>query len=329
MTGEPLLEVRGLRTWFETPRGTAKVLDGLDLDVGRGEILGLVGESGSGKSVTAYSILRLVRPPGRIVDGEVLLEGRDLLALPEREMRDVRGAEISMIFQDPRGYLDPVCRIGAVLREIYRTHEHASRPEAKERALELLRAVGLPSPERVYRAYPHELSGGMAQRAMIALALACSPKLLIADEPTTALDVTIQIQIIRLLADLRERLGLTIVLITHNLSVVAEVCDRVLVMYAGEIVENAPALEVFERPRHPYTVGLLGARPRVTAVEERLSDIPGRVPDLLDLPPGCRFHPRCFLGDERCRREAPALRALAIDHESRCHYAERLREDAA
>ena len=329
MTARPLLQVRGLRTWFDTPRGTAKVLDGLDLDVGRGEILGLVGESGSGKSVTAYSILRLVRPPGRVVGGEVLLDGRELLALPERLMRDVRGKEISMIFQDPRGFLDPVCRVGAALGEIYQTHERASRRNAKERALELLRVVGLPAPERVYRAYPHELSGGMAQRAMIALALACSPKLLIADEPTTALDVTIQIQIVRLLAELRERLGLTIVLITHNLSVVAEVCDRVLVMYAGEIVENAPALEIFERPRHPYTVGLLGARPRITVVDDRLSDIPGRVPDLLDLPPGCRFHPRCFLGDERCRREAPELRDVEADHRSRCHYAERLREDAA
>jgi oligopeptide/dipeptide ABC transporter ATP-binding protein len=326
---EPLLQVRGLQTWFDTPRGTAKVLDGLDLEIGRGEILGLVGESGSGKTVTAYSIARLVRPPGRVVGGEVLLEGRDLLALSERQMRQVRGTEISMIFQDPRGYLDPVARVGRVLSEIYRTHERATRAEAKQRGLELLRAVGLPAPERIYQSYPHELSGGMAQRAMIALALACSPKLLIADEPTTALDVTIQIQIVRLLAQLRERLGLTILLITHNLSVVAEVCDRVAVMYAGEIVEVAPALEIFERPRHPYTVGLLGARPRIAAVEDRLSDIPGRVPDLQELPTGCRFHPRCFLGDELCAQKAPALRPLAVDHESRCHYAEKLREDAA
>jgi oligopeptide/dipeptide ABC transporter ATP-binding protein len=329
MTAEPLLEVRGLGTWFETPRGTAKVLDGLDFEIARGEILGLVGESGSGKSVTAYSIERLVRPPGRVVAGEVRLEGRDLLALSEKQMREVRGKEISMIFQDPRGFLDPVCRVGSVLQEIYRTHEGGSRSDAKARSLELLQAVGLPAPERVYRAYPHELSGGMAQRAMIALALACSPKLLIADEPTTALDVTIQIQIVRLLASLRDRFGLTILLITHNLSVVAEVCDRVAVMYAGEIVETAPAHEIFGHPRHPYTVGLLGARPRISAVEERLSDIRGRVPDLHDLPTGCRFHPRCFLGDERCRGEAPTLRMLAPAHESRCHYAEQLGEDAA
>ena len=249
--------------------------------------------------------------------------------MSERRLRDVRGKEISMIFQDPRGFLDPVARVGAVLSEIYRRHEHASRREAKVRVLELLNTVGLPAPERVYRSYPHELSGGMAQRAMIALALACSPKLLIADEPTTALDVTIQIQIVRLLAELRERLGLTIVLITHNLSVVAEVCDRVAVMYAGEIVENGPALEVFERPRHPYTVGLLGARPRMTVVEERLADIPGRVPDLLEPPGGCRFNPRCFLADGVCRREQPELRTLAPGHEGRCHHAERLRERVA
>jgi oligopeptide/dipeptide ABC transporter ATP-binding protein len=329
MSDEPLLRVRGLRTAFETPRGEARVLDGLDLEVGRGEILGLVGESGSGKSVTAYSIMRLVRPPGRVDGGEVWLDGRELLALPERRMREVRGKEISMIFQDPRGFLNPVARVGSVLQEVYRRHEGGSKAEAQARALELLRSVGLPAPERVYRAYPHELSGGMAQRAMIALALACSPKVLIADEPTTALDVTIQIQIVQLLADLRDRLGLTILLITHNLSVVAEVCDRVCVMYAGEIVESGPSLEVFERPRHPYTVGLLGARPRVSAVEERLADIPGRVPDLLAPPVGCRFHPRCFLGDAFCQAEHPELRPLEPAHLSRCHYAERLREDAA
>ncbi|MGH3134784.1 MAG: ABC transporter ATP-binding protein, partial [Gaiellaceae bacterium] len=224
---QPLLEIRGLRTSFDSPEGTVKVLDGLDLDVARGRILGLVGESGSGKSVTAYSIMRLVRPPGRIAGGEIRFEGRDLLALRESDMRKMRGKEISMIFQDPRGFLDPVTRVGSLLTEIYRTHEGVSRKQARARALEMVGAVGLPAAERVMRAYPHELSGGMAQRAMIALALACSPKLLIADEPTTALDVTIQIQIIRLLARLRERLGLTIILITHNLNVVAEVCDDV------------------------------------------------------------------------------------------------------
>ncbi len=326
---DALLELRGLKTYFKTPRGTVKVLDGLDLAVERGKVLGLVGESGSGKSVTAYSILRLVRTPGRVVGGEVLFEGRDLLALSEKEMREVRGKEISMIFQDPRGFLDPVTRVGSLLGEIYRTHEHVGRREAKERARELLRTVGLPSPERVMRSYPHELSGGMAQRAMIALALACSPKLLIADEPTTALDVTIQIQIVRLLADLRERLGLTIVLITHNLSLVAEICDEIAVMYAGEIVELAPATEIFERPRHPYTVGLLKARPALVQAGDQLADIPGRVPDLLDLPPGCRFEPRCFLAQARCQEQAPELREIAPGRCSRCHFAESVGEAAA
>jgi oligopeptide/dipeptide ABC transporter ATP-binding protein len=326
-SAQPLLEIRALRTYFDTPRGTVKVLDGLDLDVEPGRILGLVGESGSGKSVTAYSIMRLLRPPGRIAGGEIRFAGRDLLALRESEMRKVRGKEIGMIFQDPRGFLDPVTRIGALLEEIYRTHERVSRKQARARALEMVSAVGLPAPERVMRSYPHELSGGMAQRAMIALALACSPELLIADEPTTALDVTIQIQIIRLLAQLRERFGLTIVLITHNLNVVAEVCDDLAVMYAGEIVELGPSAEVFERPRHPYTASLLRARPTIVR-GERLADIPGRVPDLLEPPPGCRFSPRCFMAEKICSEEAPALRALRPGHRSRCHFAERL-EDAA
>jgi peptide/nickel transport system ATP-binding protein len=323
-----LLEIRGLRTHFDTAGGPVKVLEGLDLDVQAGTIFGLVGESGSGKTVTAYSVLRLIRPPGRIVGGEILFEGRNLLALSESEMRQVRGAEISMIFQDPRGFLDPVARVGALMAEIHRTHAPMSRGEARQRSLETLRAVGLPRPERVLRAYPHELSGGMAQRVMIGLALASNPKLLIADEPTTALDVTIQIEIIRLLGDLRERLGLTIVLITHNLSVVAEICDVVAVMYAGEIVELAPALEIFERPRHPYTVSLLKARPTLTPGEP-LANIPGQIPDLLAPPPACRFEPRCFLAETICAEVAPELRAIARDHRSRCHFAERLAEEAA
>lgn len=323
-----LLGIRGLRTHFDTAGGLVKVVDGLDLDIQAGTILGLVGESGSGKTVTAYSVLRLIRPPGRIVGGEILFEGRNLLALSESEMRKVRGAEISMIFQDPRGFLDPVSRVGALMAEIHRTHSPMSRGEARQRSLETLRAVGLPRPERVLRAYPHELSGGMAQRVMIGLALASNPKLLIADEPTTALDVTIQIEIIRLLGDLRERLGLTIVLITHNLSVVAEICDVIAVMYAGEIVELAPAIEIFERPRHPYTVSLLKARPTLTPGEP-LTNIPGQIPDLLAPPPACRFEPRCFLAETICAETAPELRTIARDHRSRCHFAERLAEEAA
>jgi oligopeptide/dipeptide ABC transporter ATP-binding protein len=325
----PLLEVRGLCTSFETPRGTVRVLDGLDLAVAKGRVLGLVGESGSGKSVTAYSIMRILPPAGRVLGGQVLFQGRDLLALPEKEMRAVRGKEISMIFQDPRGFLDPVARVGDVLCEIIRTHEPMARREAKRRACDLLRSVGLAAPERVMRAYPHELSGGMAQRAMISLALACSPKLLIADEPTTALDVTIQIQIVRLLGELRRRLGLTIVLITHNLSLVAEICDEVAVMYAGEIVEYGPVTELFSRPRHPYTVGLLRARPTIRPREGPLADIPGRVPDLLDLGRGCRFAPRCFLAESVCLDIGPELRPLDSGRLSRCHFAERLGEAAA
>jgi oligopeptide/dipeptide ABC transporter ATP-binding protein len=324
---QPLLQIHALRTYFDTPGGTVKVLDGLDLDVEPGHILGLVGESGSGKSVTAYSIMRLVRPPGRIAGGEIRFAGRDLLGLSESDIRKVRGKEIGMIFQDPRSFLDPVTRVGSLLSEVYRTHEPVSRGQARARALEMLRTVGLPAPERVMRSYPHELSGGMAQRAMIALALASSPALLIADEPTTALDVTIQIQIIRLLAELRERFGLTIILITHNLNVVAEICDDIAVMYAGEIVELGPSVEIFERPRHPYTLSLLGARPTIVR-GERLADITGRVPDLLEPPRACRFSPRCFMAERICFDEAPALRVLRPDHRSRCHFAERL-EDAA
>jgi oligopeptide transport system ATP-binding protein len=325
---DTILDIRGLRTWFDVPQGTAKVLDGLDLEIERGQIVGLVGESGSGKSVTAYSVMRLIRPPGRIVGGELLFEGRDLLKLSEEEMRDVRGSQIAMIFQDPRGFLDPVFRVGSVLAEIYRTHERVSRRAAEERAREMFRAVGLPAPGRVMRSYPHELSGGMAQRVMIALALACSPKLLIADEPTTALDVTVQKQIIDLLGDLRERLGLTIVLITHNLSLVAEACDAVAVMYAGEIAELAPVRTIFEAPRHPYTVRLLEARPTMSPTE-RLAEIPGAVPDLLEPPTGCRFHPRCFLAQPVCSEKWPELREVGADHRSRCHFAELLEKRGA
>jgi oligopeptide/dipeptide ABC transporter ATP-binding protein len=319
---EPLLEIRGLRTHFASPRGPVKVLEGLDLSVESGTILGLVGESGSGKTVTAYSVLRLIRPPGRIVGGEVLFEGRDLLSLSESKMRRVRGREISMIFQDPRGFLDPVTRVGSLMREIHRTHESMSREEARRRSLDLLQAVGLPRPERVLRAYPHELSGGMAQRVMIALALASKPKLLIADEPTTALDVTIQIEIIRLLADLRERLGLTIVIITHNLSVVAEICDVVAVMYAGEIVEHTDVTSLFRRPLHPYTQGLIGSIPVVGAVQEELAVIPGNVPNLIDLPRGCRFAPRCATKIEEdvaiANEVHPLLRPVDPGHDVRC-----------
>ncbi len=320
-----LLRIEGLKTYFEGPGGPVRVLDGLDLAVAQGQILGLVGESGSGKSVTALSVMRLIRPPGRIVGGRILFDGTDLLQLSEVGMRAFRGRRMGMIFQDPRGYLNPVMRVGMVMAEVFRTHAGVGRREAKERSLEMLRRVGLPAPERVLRAYPHELSGGMAQRVMIALALAGEPRLLIADEPTTALDVTVQAQIIRLLADLRRDLDLTVILITHNLSVVAEVCDEVAVMYAGQVVELAPAYQVFERSRHPYTVSLLRARP--SAVRSRdLAAIPGHIPNLRRPPLGCRFQPRCFMAGPRCAAEVPALRHLEADHLSRCHYAEEVGE---
>ena len=322
MTRTTLLEIRGLATTFDSVRGPVRVLEHLDLDLEAGRILGLVGESGSGKSVTALSILRLISPPGRIDGGQVLFDGIDLMGLSEREMRGIRGKRIAMIFQDPRGYLDPVARVGSVLAEIYRTHEHASRRAARERAVEMLRTVGLGGPDRVMRAYPHELSGGMAQRVLIALALACGPQLLIADEPTTALDVTVQMETIRLLRSLRDSLGLTIVLITHDLGVVAEICDEVAVMYAGQIVERGSVSAVLEQPRHPYTVGLLKARPSVKT--RVVTPIEGGLPNLLTLPDGCRFAPRCPLADAHCRRVAPTLRQLPDGRDVRCHYAERV-----
>ena len=319
-----LLEIRGLSTTFDSPRGPVRVLENLDLELGAGRILGLVGESGSGKSVTALSVLRLIAPPGRIVGGEVRFDNVDLLRLSEREMRQIRGKRIAMIFQDPRGYLDPVARVGSVVTEIYRTHERCDRRTARRRAVEMLAAVGLAGPERVMRAYPHELSGGMAQRVMIALALACDPQLLIADEPTTALDVTVQMETIRLLRSLRDRFGLTIVLITHDLGVVAEICDEVAVMYAGEIVERGSVEAVLDHPRQPYTVGLLRARPTVKS--SGVAPIEGSLPDLLALPDGCRFAPRCPLADERCHRDAPRLRTLDDSRLVRCHHAERVPE---
>jgi oligopeptide/dipeptide ABC transporter ATP-binding protein len=318
-----LLRIQGLSTTFDSPRGPVRVLEGLDLELEPGRILGLVGESGSGKSVTALSVLRLIAPPGRIVSGEVWFDGVDLLRLSEREMRAVRGKRIAMIFQDPRGYLDPVSRVGSVLSEVYRTHERSGRRDGQRRAVEMLAAVGLPGPERVMRAYPHELSGGMAQRVMIALALACNPKLLIADEPTTALDVTVQMETIRLLRSLRDRFGLTVILITHDLGVVAEISDEVAVMYAGEIVERGDVGDVLDRPRHPYTIGLLRARP--TLRNPGLIPIEGGLPDLLSPPAACRFEPRCPYADDRCRRDGPALRALD-GRLVRCHYAERVGE---
>ena len=295
------------------------VLDGVDFQVEDGEILGIVGESGSGKTMTALSVTGLLPPAAKILGGEVLLRGSNLLALSRRQMNRVRGEQISMIFQSPRGSLNPLYRVETTLAQVLRTHRDLRGESARRVALDLLEDVGLPDPPRVMRQYPHQLSGGMCQRVMIAYALASSPNLLIADEPTTALDVTVQLQIIELLSRLRKEHGLTLILITHNLSVIAELCDRVTVMYLGKIVEEGPVLEIFDRPRHPYTVGLLASRPTVHA-EGALATIPGQVPDLHERPSGCPFHPRCSFAKDVCSEEPPAHEQIAVGHSVECHF---------
>ena len=318
----PLLEVSGLRTSFATRDGIVRAVDGISFSVDRGEIMGLVGESGCGKSVTSLSIMRLVPPPGRTEAGSVVFEGRDLLTLRPEQMRSIRGQQLAMIFQQPTSSLNPVWDVGRQIGETLEIHKGMRRREARLRALDLLRLVGIPDPERRLRSYPHELSGGMAQRVMIAMALACEPDLLIADEPTTALDVTIQAQILDLLRNLRDELGTAIILITHDLGVVAEMCDRVAVMYAGEIVEQTDVVRLFRDPRHPYTRGLIGSIPVPGDVEHDLAVIPGNVPNLIDLPGGCRFAPRCLARIEEDVTLAPdhhpELRPIESDHDVRC-----------
>jgi oligopeptide/dipeptide ABC transporter ATP-binding protein len=317
-----ILEVRRLKTYFFTDEGVVKAVDGVDFNVKAGEVLGLVGESGCGKSVTSLSILRLVGPPGKIVDGEIIFDGKDLLTLSEREMVDMRGDRISMIFQQPQTSLNPVFMVADQVAEVLQIHQNLDKKNAWDRAIELLRLVGIPDPERKARAYPHEMSGGQAQRVMIAMALALNPQLLIADEPTTALDVTIQAQILDLMRDLRERMGTSVILITHDLGVIAEMADRVAVMYAGQIVEQAEVSELFERPLHPYTQGLIASIPVLGRVQERLDVIPGSVPDLIDLPVGCRFAPRCRARVAHqlkiCTEMEPPLEELLPDHSVRC-----------
>jgi oligopeptide/dipeptide ABC transporter ATP-binding protein len=318
----PLLEITGLRTSFYTRDGVVRAVDGIDFHVDRGEIMGLVGESGCGKSVTSLSIMGLVAKPGRVEAGEVIFDGRDLLRLKGDEMRKLRGDRLSMIFQQPQSSLNPVRDVGRQIGEVLELHRGMKRGPARQRALELLRMVGIPDPERRLKSFPHELSGGMAQRVMIAMALACEPELLIADEPTTALDVTIQAQILDLIRDLREQTGTAVILITHDLGVVAEMCDRVAVMYAGEIVEQADVSTLFRQARHPYTRGLIGSIPVVGDVREELSVIPGNVPNLIDLPKGCRFAPRCASRVAEDNAMAidvhPGLHSLAPGHEVRC-----------
>jgi len=311
--------VRGLRTHFASERGEVRAVDGVDLSLERGRTLGIVGESGCGKSVTALSIMGLVpQPPGRIAGGEVLFEGEDLLRLPARRMRDLRGDQISMIFQEPMTSLNPAFPVGEQVAEALLRHRGVSKKEAENMAVEMLRRVRIPSPERRALDYPHQLSGGMRQRVMIAMALACNPKLLIADEPTTALDVTIQAQILELMQLLRAELGTAIILITHDLGVVSELADDVIVMYAGRVIERCAAERLFSEPQHPYTVGLLGSIPRLHLQQERLSAIEGFVPDPAAFPEGCRFHPRCPFAVDRCRNEIPPVKEIKPNHFVAC-----------
>jgi oligopeptide/dipeptide ABC transporter ATP-binding protein len=319
----PLLEIEKLRTHFYTDTGVARAVDGVSFSVGVGETVGVVGESGCGKSVTALSILRLVRPPGRIEEGSVMrFEGRDLLGLDERAMQHVRGNRIAMVFQEPMTALNPVFTIGDQIGEVARIHAGASKRDAWAKAIEMLKVVGIPAPQQRAGEYPHQLSGGMRQRVVIAMALVMNPALVIADEPTTALDVTIQAQILELLADLTKRLGTSVLLITHDLGVVAENCTRVIVMYAGEVVEEATTVDLFARAHHPYTEGLLGAMPRVGGAKDRLATIPGTVPPPTNWPNGCRFRDRCPYSWERCEAEHPPLYQIGGGHTSRCHLAD-------
>jgi oligopeptide/dipeptide ABC transporter ATP-binding protein len=321
----PLLAVRALRTTFETDAGLAVAVDGVSFDVGTGEAVGLVGESGCGKSVTALSLLRLVRPPGAIDAGsEIRFDGADLLTLDDTAIRHVRGARISMVFQEPMTALNPVHPVGDQVAEVVRAHGGGSR-DAMTRAIEMLRLTGIPDPATRARQYPHQLSGGMRQRVMIAMALVMHPALVIADEPTTALDVTVQAQILELLADLRARFGTALLLITHDLGVIAESTSRVIVMYAGEIVEEAPVTALFAAPHHPYTRGLMAAIPRLDDARSRrhrLADIPGAVPPATAWPAGCRFRARCPSAWERCATEHPPLYRVGDGHVSRCHLAD-------
>jgi peptide/nickel transport system ATP-binding protein len=320
--GERLLDIRGLKTYFATDDGMVQAVDGVDLTIGRGETVGVVGESGCGKTVTALSVLKLIAmPPGRIVAGQILWRGSDLVPLGAKQLDAIRAKEIAIVFQEPMTSLNPVYTVGEQIAEVLRRHERLSRRGARERTVEMLRLVQIPNAEDRVRDYPHQFSGGMRQRVMIAMALACNPKLLIADEPTTALDVTIQAQILDLLQELKARLGMAIMLITHAMGVVAETAQRVVVMYAGRVVEEAPVAELFANPRHPYTRGLIKSIPRIdhaAAGRSRLEAIAGVVPSLLRPAPGCRFAPRCRFASDVCRRALPELREVAPGHKVAC-----------
>lgn len=319
--------MENLKTYFYTEDGVVKAVDGVSFEVREGETLGIVGESGSGKSVTSLSIMRLLDQNGKIVDGKIIFKGRNLLELSESEMRKIRGKEIAMIFQEPMVALNPVFTIGDQIMEAIILHQNVSEKEARKMAIDLLRKVGIPEPEKRVDEYPHQLSGGMRQRAMIAMALSCRPSLLIADEPTTALDVTIQAQILELMKELQREYGMAIILITHDMGVVAEMSDKVAVMYAGKVVEYGDVKTIFTEPKHPYTYALLESIPRIDVEQERLKSIPGNVPDPLNFPPGCKFHPRCeFFEKGKCDVEEPELEDLDGNHKVRCFFWQKLDE---
>lgn len=323
-----ILSVKGLKTTFRSSRGIVKAVDGLSFEIKEGETLALVGESGCGKSVTSLSILRLIQePPGKIEEGKVTYKGRDLIKLSKKEMRSIRGNEISMIFQEPMTSLNPLFTIGNQIMEAIRLHQGLKKEDATRKCVEMLELVGIPDPERRITNYPHEMSGGMRQRVMIAMALACEPSLLIADEPTTALDVTIQAQILDLLRKLRESMNMSLLLITHDFGIVAEMADRVGVMYGGQMVEYGNLEDIFRRPGHPYTVGLLNSIPGIDSKGERLKTIPGNVPDLANLPTGCNFRDRCPLASNICEDSDPDLKSVRGDHLARCWHNDRVKRE--
>ena len=318
-----VLEIRGLNSYFFTEKGVAPAVDGLDLDIPKGKIIGLVGESGCGKSMTAKSIMGLLKYPGRVAGGSIRFEDQDLTRLSDKELRKICGNDISMIFQEPMTSLNPVLKVGRQVRETLLVHNPTmSKAEAKQRVVEMFQRVGIPEAEKRYDCYPHELSGGLRQRVMIAMAMVCKPKLLIADEPTTALDVTIEAQILRLMKELRDETGMSVLIITHNMGVVAEICDYVYVMYAGKIMEQAETFELFDHTMHPYTKGLLDSIPRTGQNAERLHTIPGVVPNLLHLSQGCPFSNRCEYATDQCRTEKAQLHPVAPDHQVRCFRCE-------
>ncbi|SCX89979.1 ABC transporter ATP-binding protein [Alkaliphilus peptidifermentans] len=317
-----VLEVKNLKTYFYTDKGVVKAVDGVDFTIEYGKTLGIVGESGCGKSITSMSVLRLIpTPPGKIEDGEVIFEGRDLLKVSEKEIRSIRGNDISMIFQEPMTSLNPVFTVGDQIMEAIILHQKLSEEEARKKAIEMINLVNIPRADKIVDEYPHQLSGGMRQRVMIAMALACMPKLLIADEPTTALDVTIQAQVLEIMNDLKEKLNTAIMLITHDLGVIAEMADHVIVMYCGKVVEEAPVQELFDNPKHPYTQGLLNSKPSIVENKNRLESIRGTVPNPRLLPKGCYFNPRCKYAVDKCRQEQPTLEEITTGHKVSCFVA--------